>query len=253
MEPLDAHAHISPSISLDELDNLGACIFAVTRTTTEFRTAQRLAHPTTLWGLGAHPSVRPDQILLDSDFFAKLVLTTPLIGEVGLDGRSSVDMTSQVQTLVSILEIVALRPRLISVHSSSATGKVLEVLESCRPKGVLLHWWRGTVDETRRALNLGCFFSINPAQTKDQNLIRTIPRDRILSETDHPFGDRSNRERYSSRPGEVSAVEAYLAQKWHVAREEVRHQIWQNLLAITRETETIEMFPSGFQRNLMIV
>lgn len=54
----------------------------------------------------------------------------------------------------------------------------------------ILHWFTGTPVQMEDAINLGCFFSINPKMLKTKsgiNLIHKIPPNRILIETDAPF------------------------------------------------------------------
>ena len=60
--------------------------------------------------------------------------------------------------------------------------------------------------EARRAVELGCYFSINSDMLlKDatRSLIATIPLDRILTETDGPFTSTASR---PSQPADVSRV-----------------------------------------------
>jgi TatD DNase family protein len=99
-------------------------------------------------------------------------------------------------------------PRIVSVHSYRATKEVLDILERHRPKGVVLHWWLGDERATKRAVDLGAYFSVNASQAGKWTPLRLVPHDRILTETDHPFGDR--REAAPRRPGNLSIVERRL-------------------------------------------
>ncbi|SIK48136.1 putative PAS/PAC sensor protein [Mycobacteroides abscessus subsp. abscessus] len=49
---------------------------------------------------------------------------TPFAGEVGLDGKSRVPLTTQIATFRSVLEALRDKPRITTIHSYSATGKV---------------------------------------------------------------------------------------------------------------------------------
>lgn len=102
----------------------------------------------------------------------------------------------------------------MSIHSSGASKLVLDALEAHRLKGVVLHWWRGTAAQTHRGLELGCHFSINAAEVTRPKVLDSLRRDRVLTETDHPYGDRS--EAMPRRPGQVHAVEVALAERWNV-------------------------------------
>jgi TatD DNase family protein len=68
---------------------------------------------------------------------------------------------------------------------------------------VVLHWFTGSKSDARRAAALGCYFSINAEMTRTdrgRDLIRSLPRDRILTETDGPFTQ------VEGRPSEPSDV-----------------------------------------------
>lgn len=251
MLPLDLHAHIQPDIDSRDLDRLNACVIAVTRTPEEFDSVTARRHQTTAWGLGAHPSVPAAHDGFDTERFRELLTHTPVVGEIGLDGRSKVSPAAQRRTLEAILTILAEHPRLVSVHSSGATGPVLDAIEAHRPQGVVLHWWRGTEAETRRALDLGCDFSINAAEVAHPKILTLVPRDRVLTETDHPFGDRT--QAAPRQPGRVADVEAAMARCWNVDINGVRRQVWANLRQIATQTATADMFPGAFQRAMLAV
>lgn len=249
MLPLDVHAHIQPDIDPRELDQLSACVVAVTRTSEEFVGVTARRDRTTVWGLGAHPGVPAAHGRFDAEGFRELLTHTPVVGEIGLDGRSRIPPDAQRRTLDAILTILAEHPRLVSLHSSGATGRVLDVLEAHHPQGVVLHWWRGTEAETRRALGLGCHFSINAAEIARPKVLPLVPRDRILTETDHPYGDRS--QTAPRRPGRLDDIEAAIARHWDVDINGVRRQVWANLRQIATQTATADIFPGAFQRAML--
>jgi TatD DNase family protein len=249
MLPLDLHAHIQPDIDPRELDRLNACVIAVTRTPEDFDGITARRDQTTTWALGAHPGVPAAHDGFDTDRFRELLTHTPVVGEIGLDGRSKVSPAVQRRTLEAILVILAEHPRLASVHSSGATGPVLDAIEAHRPQGVVLHWWRGTEAETRRALDLGCDFSVNAAEVARPKILSLVPRDRVLTETDHPFGDRS--QAAPRRPGRVDDIEAAMARRWKIDIDGVRRQVWVNFRRIATQTATADMFPGAFQRAML--
>ena len=118
-------------------------------------------------------------------------------------------MRTQQTTLRAVLGVLQHAPRIASLHSYRATNVVLDELSARPVKGAVLHWWLGDAHETQRALELGCFFSVNASSVRRADLLDLIPPDRILTETDHPLGDR--RGGRAARPGSVAAVEKALA------------------------------------------
>ena len=246
---LDFHAHIDPAIPIHDLDRLESCIVAVTRTTNDYKTTLSRPHPSTLWAVGAHPSLATVHKRFDKSEFEAALSRTAIVGEVGLDGRSSASLELQLRTLNAIFEATSRRPRLMTVHSSFATMALLEVLEHRRPRGVVLHWWSGDQEQTKRALDLGCYFSINFAQTRNPSIVDILPADRVLTETDHPFGDRL--QPGLRLPGVVAEVEKYLAKSWSMDIQTTRRQIWQNLKVLATSTQTLDMLPRDFQATLL--
>ena len=63
-------------------------------------------------------------------------------------------------------------------------------------------------------------------------LLEAIPLDRVLTEADHPFGDRS-----SGRPlpGNVALVEHALARHHRTTPENIRQIVWRNLVKLVRD------------------
>lgn len=248
LPPIDLHAHISPKVSPTELERLGAVVFAATRSIAEFESVRSRRDQVTVWGLGCHPGVPEAQGAFDSARFSALLSSTAYVSEVGIDGRSKVPMDTQVKVLSSILESLQGAPRITSVHSSGAPGIVLDVLERHRIRGAVLHWWRGDEGQTRRATELGCWFSVNAAGTKHPADVATIPLDRILTETDHPSGDRGSTP--PRQPGAVGAVETALAAVYGTPETAVRQQVWSNFARLVDEVGAAGLLPLPVRRML---
>ena len=249
MLSLDFHAHIEPTIGHSMLRDLGACVVAVTRSLSEFSQVADRRDESVTWGLGVHPAVPTSHRGFSPARFRALLEKVPVVGEIGLDRRSSIDLTTQQDTLEAIFRVLSDQPRILNVHSAGATVPILNMIEKYRPSGVVLHWWRGSIPQTDRALNLGCSFSINSAEVVRPKILGTLPRERVLTETDHPFGDR--RQTSPRRPGRVEIVEIALAEYWNVDINTVRKQVWGNLLSIAESTGTASLLPRGFQRSML--
>lgn len=249
MPPLDTHAHVQPGISPYELEILGAHVVAVTRSPDEYAQTLDRTDPTTTWALGCHPALARPQKSFDRKRFRNLLDTAAVVGEIGLDGSSRVPMGTQTDVLRMILEMLRGTARIATVHSAGATGQVLRLLASVRIEGVILHWWRGTEDQTRAALELGCFFSVNSREIDRPRVIGIVPRDRILTETDHPSGDRA--EPPPRRPGNMGRTIAALSERWNVPQDEVVRQTWQNWRDLGLSTGTADLLPRSFNTNML--
>lgn len=164
-----------------------------------------------------------------------------------MDGGSRVSPVIQRETFETILRSLQHMPRIVSVHSYAATADVLDAIERCAGRGIVLHWWLGDNNETQRALELGCYFSVN-SSPRSLTLLNSVPASRILPETDHPYGDR--RGRSAARPGNVLDVEKRLAGLSGASMPSVRLRIWQNLLEIATATKTVGLLPRAVRRQL---
>ncbi len=249
--PLDTHAHIEPDIAPAELVALRSCVVAVTRTFVEYaRTRERL-DPSVVWGAGCHPGLAREVKGFSASRMKDAISTTPIIGEVGLDGAARTPMESQLATLRGVLTLATDTPRVLSIHSYRATDLVLRELREFRPDAAILHWWLGSPEETEAAVETGAYFSVNASQAKKWESLRLVPLDRLLLETDHPFGDRS--ESQPRRPGNLSKPESTVSAERSISPDALRRQTWRNLKTIAEKLTLVEMFPREFQVQFLAV
>ncbi|WP_412070798.1 TatD family hydrolase [Micrococcus luteus] len=249
--PLDTHAHVDASIAERDLHQLGAFLFAVTRSLDEFGLAQERRDARTLWGVGVHPGLVRANKAFAVEAFENAITSTALVGEVGLDGTSRVPIELQLHTFRSVLRVLQRHPRLVSVHSAGAHLRVLRELHRTPVDGVILHWWTASAELTEEAVRLGCYFSLPPAMMSSEEILRLIPRSRLLPETDHPYGDR--RTRGIRRPGGVDEVERRLAAREGVERLEMRTQFWRNLARLTQRVGVMDHLGADWQAVLQSV
>lgn len=249
--PLDAHAHIEPDIAPAELVALRSCVVAVTRSLDEYeRTLHRL-DPSVVWGAGCHPGLVREVKGFSASRMKDAIATTPVIGEVGLNRAARTPMEPQLAALHRVLALASETPRVLSLHSYMATDLVVRELSEFRPVAAILHWWLGSPEETEVALEAGAYFSVNASQAKKWKSLRLVPLDRLLLETDHPFGDRS--ESQPRRPGNVSKPETVVSAAFNISPEALRLQTWRNLKAISEKLNLVEMFPRDFQVQFLAV
>jgi TatD DNase family protein len=235
------HAHIDVAIAPTELEDLRSVIFAVTRSLQEAQQAVRRSDGTTVWGVGCHPGVARAQKDFSPEHFADIVGSTAFVGEVGLDGKSRVPLAQQRQTFRAVLEVLTTTPRLVSMHSYAATEALIEDLEASPIRGAILHWWLGNAALTARAVELGCYFSVNTSSVRKTELMALIPSDRLLTETDHPFGDR--RSTGFSAPGVLDGVERSVARLHAISAADARLLMWSNLNRLVREVGCSQLLP----------
>lgn len=83
--------------------------------------------------------------------------------------------------------------KVISLHAVKASTEVLNIVEEnnlLKNNVVIMHWFSGSSEELKRALDSGYYFSVGPkmlATNKGYEYIRQIPENRMLIETDLPW------------------------------------------------------------------
>jgi TatD DNase family protein len=187
--------------------------------------------------LGLHPQLvgeREQELSL----FEKLLPEARYVGEIGLDAgpRFYRSFEAQERVFERILRMCAEQGnKILTIHSVRTVAKVLQHLEKALPTDrgqVVLHWFTGSATEARRAVEHGCYFSINAEMlksAKNRELVEKLPVDRLLTETDGPFVLASGA---AVRPIAVSNTVAQLAELRRLDSEEMRRQIIRNLAAL---------------------
>lgn len=169
--------------------------------------------PTVHVGLGLHPEVAEAK-QAEVPMLVDLVASARFVGEIGLDGstRFKQSLPLQERIFTSVIEECQRQGgRVMSMHSRGAESRLLDILEAYPGAGTpVLHWFSGARRDLRRAIALGCWFSVGPAMltgAKGQSLLAEMPLDRVLPETDGPFAQRRGA---PLMPWEASDIAAYL-------------------------------------------
>ncbi len=251
--PLDMHAHVDVTIEPRELLALRAVVFASNRSLAESERAldRQAGDLLTVWGLGVHPGIKTALEGFNLGTFKMLLSRTAYVGEVGLDGKVKSRLSLQSDVLTTILSELQTSPRITSLHSYAATNELLELLEETPIAGAVLHWWLGDEYATRKAVDLGAYFSVNVSNLRNIDVLAGIPPERLLTETDHPDGDRWSTE--PRQPGNTGKVEATLAKHLGISPTRFRQTCWTNLRALVHSTESDTLLPERVRAMLSAV
>lgn len=184
--------------------------------------------------LGLHPQLvaeREGELQL----FERYLPDARYVGEIGLDAgpRFYKSFAAQVRVFEHILRACAEQGgKILTLHSARAVTKVLGHLEQSFPPDrgqAILHWFTGTNAEAKRAVALGCYFSVNGEMLrspKHRQMVMGLPLDRLLTETDGPFVEQDGR---PLRPRDVTHTVAELATLHGLSHETMANTIIQNL------------------------
>jgi len=247
LPPLDMHCHVVQAGDAPEGER--PSILSVTFTTDEWVAHGREAQPgNVVWALGLHPWEIRDESELER--FVRYLPECDAVGEIGVDRSHfpKLSVERQRPLLEAILDHPETRKRIVSLHAWQAYPDLVEILTDHPVPGAIIHWFMGTGDTLRRAIQLDVFFSVNDAMfaaAEGVEVLPALPRNRVLTETDAPsieFGtgrslDVGERHTRPLEPGELAQTEAKLAELWKAEPAEVRVQLWRNLAELESRVE----------------
>lgn len=140
------------------------------------------------FAMGFHP-LNTDLTTNDMEDFRFLLPSINYVGEVGLDfsRRHGIEKRKQILYFDEIVSLCSENNKLMSVHIRNAEKEALEIMSKYRPKKCILHWYTGLLKEQKEFIRLGCYFSINANMLNNMDIVNSIPKDRILIESDGPY------------------------------------------------------------------
>ena len=239
---IDFHAHLDlypdPHAVLSQCVADRLYVLSVTTTPSAWSGTSDLAKnaPRVRTALGLHPQLAHERAG-ELPLFAELLPRVHYVGEIGLDGSPEIrtHWPRQQQVFTRVLELCSrVGGRIMTIHSRRATTAVLDQLSDHPDAGTpILHWFSGSKHELRRAIDIGCWFSIGPTMLsgrKGRQLALAMPKDRLLTESDGPFA-RIDGE--PARPGDVRKAVDVLADLWSEPPFAVQRRLLNNLKRLT--------------------
>jgi len=145
-----------------------------------------------IYGLGVHPwwaSAAPDVSVVRERLDAA---QPPVVGEIGLD-RVRGALEEQQPLFCAQLAWAAENDRPVVLHAVRAVDEVVSQVARHRGVRAMIHSFTGSEQQMRRAVQTGLYLSIGPlalrASGRMVDVIRSIPANRLLLETDSPAHD----------------------------------------------------------------
>ena len=153
------------------------------------------------------------------------------IGEIGLDGHWVPESlwAKQEEVFRELVAIALDAGKPIIIHTRKREARAFEILKELGVERACWHCFGGRVKLARRIAEHGHYLSI-PANARRSEaftrMIETLPRERILLETDCPYlapepGTRNE-------PANVAGTAAYAAELWEEPLEAVTERLEQN-------------------------
>ncbi len=151
------------------------------------------------FAMGLHPKSR-DLTINDFNQFISMSFMTNYFGEIGLDFSNSKKHVSKEKQLLYFDEIVKIASnhnKLMSIHLRKSENYAIEILNKYQPQKAVIHWFNGSKKQLEELIHLNCYFSVNTNMlTKSKEMVRLIPKDKILVESDGPFTKLQNKKFY---------------------------------------------------------
>lgn len=199
---IDTHCHFDmmphPEAYISAKEKAGDIVIGMTNLPSHFRMGQphlRLFKHVRL-ALGLHPLLASEN-KNELPLFNSLLDQTSYIGEIGLDFSKEGLSTKEDQVFIlrKLLERLEGKKKIISVHSRKAEKELFDLLCEYNINNVIFHWYSGPIDLIPSIISQGYYFSINDAMSISKNgraIIKEIPRNRILTESDAPFNNKTD-------------------------------------------------------------
>ena len=250
MQLIDTHVHINFDVFQGNLSSLrqrwqDAGVVHLVHSCVEpkeFQGIQSLADrfPELSFAIGLHPL----DVAKWQDDTAKKIRSLAgsdrrvvAIGETGLDFYKADNQEKQILVLKEQLRIAKELDKPVIIHCRNAAAKLKEVLtEFWATEGSVegvMHCWGGDREETKWFLDLGFYISYSGIVTfknakQVQEAAKTVPRDRLLVETDCPFLAPVPHRGKTNEPSFVRDVAEYIASLHQTDLETIARQTTAN-------------------------
>lgn len=184
---------------------------------------------------GIHPwEITPDlEELKNKKEIIKLIQEAPMIGEIGLDFYWAEDKKAyplQIEVLKFFFKYAKKFDKIVNLHTKGAEKKILSLLKEYKLKTPIIHWYSGPLDLVDEFIKLDCYWTISvdlSESSLSQELVKKIPLEKILTETDGPSGLEWLNGQYAY-PDYVEKMIKEIAAIKKINSESCRQQIQQN-------------------------
>lgn len=171
------------------------------------RRAVELAHAHgEVWaGVGHHPTdaSEPDLESLRAMAANPRVVA---VGEIGIDfERNQVDRGVQLDRFDRLCSLALELDLPVSIHNRGASSEVATMIRAHSGLRGVMHYFASGWDDARRFLDLGFYLSFaglvtRPSRNELREVVKKCPADRLLLETDSPYGNSQKRMGLQNRP-----------------------------------------------------
>lgn len=147
------------------------------------------------------------------------------IGEIGLDYYyTKENKEKQVELFEYQLSLAEKYNLPVVVHSREATMDTINSIKKFKVRGVI-HCFNGSLETANIYIKLGFYIGVGGVMTfknsKIDTIIKDIPLDRIILETDSPYLTPEPYRKYSNEPKYIKTIAEYLSSIKGISLEEI--------------------------------
>jgi len=183
-----------------------------------------------MWAsVGMHPTDAEKASYVAEDYKALLNEKVVAIGEIGLDYYRSTDHEQQRELLRAQLDLADALTLPCIIHCRDAHADMINMLRGRSTRGVI-HSFNGSITQALSYIEEGWHIGLNGIisfSDEYEDMVRSLPLDRILLETDAPYLSPVPYRGQRNEPLRVLDVASHIAQ--------IRDMPLPDLLATTRQ------------------
>ena len=196
-----------------------------------------IAHEEVWAGVGHYPT---EEAPPDLDALKALALDPRVVavGEIGLDfEHGAVTRDQQVATLDTLFGLAVQLDLPVSVHNRGAAEEVGELIAAHRGLRGVMHYFALGWREAEVFLELGFYLSFaglvtRPSRVELRDVVKHVPADRLLLETDSPYGNAHKRMGVPNRPAFLLDTAELVAELRDISLDELGALETANALAL---------------------
>jgi TatD DNase family protein len=189
-------------------------------------------------GVGHHPT-EPSPPDLNALRELALEPRVVAVGEVGLDFEEAggPPRDAQVARLHQLASLAVELDLPVSIHNRGAAAELADVIRDHPGLRGVMHYFALQWDQAEIFLGLGFYLSFaglvtRPSRNALREVVRQCPADRLLLETDSPYGNAHKRMGVPNRPAFLLDTAEHVAELRGVSLEDLGRQESENALAL---------------------
>ncbi len=215
---IDTHAHLSSrfkqEVDLTKLNWVVLSASSLVDSKDNLELAKNNAK--LLPAIGIHPQEINDDV---NELERLMCQEVVAVGECGLEFEEGINKSKQIELFKLQIELALKYQKPLIVHSRKASDETVEILQSYKNLRGVIHCYTGGKKRIKKYLEISSdwYFGIDGNLTYEiglEEVVKNIPQERLLAETDSPFLAPIPFRGQTNRPEYVEYVYRKISQIW---------------------------------------